>query len=376
MAKVLPIKRHCAGKRENTKKGKGKTMSRVDRTEKERRAAAVREYKKRHASELAKESKSEKKLFLRTFCVFMAIFIAVLTPVFSLSSKIAKINPFGDDNVVLEEELPVLVDPESPFFQAFTESKKINVLLMGVNPPLTDTLMLVSFDKKYKKVDIISVPRDTYYHRDGYESAAEGKINAAYKGNPLNTAYAVSDVLQGIPINYYAVVEYDDVEKIVDAVGGVPMNIEKDMNYEDPYDTPPLSIHLKAGEQVLNGKDSVKFLRYRKGYAEGDLGRVKAQQVWVKNAIKQTLSLGLGMVDIAKLACQELDSDITIGAAVSIANAAVGMSSDNVTTYTMPYTAQPEPPYYVFPKTEEIEEMLTEIYQIPVEETTDAAIEE
>lgn len=347
-------------------------MSRVDR---EKKAAAVREYKKRHAQELAKESRNEKKVFVKTFCIFLAIFIAVLTPVCSLTNKIADFNPFGDDNVVLEDELPVLVDPESPFFQAFTESKKINVLLMGVNPPLTDTIMLVCFDKKYQKVDIISVPRDTYYHRDGYEGAAEGKINAAYKGNPLNTAYAVSDVLQGIPINYYAVVEYDDVEKIVDAVGGVPMDIEKDMNYEDPYDKPPLSIHIKAGQQVLDGATSVKFLRYRKGYAEGDLGRVKAQQVWVKSAIKQTLSLGLGMIDIAKLACQELDSDITVGAAVSIAKAAVGMSSENITTYTMPYTPQSTPPYYVFPKTEEIEQMLTEIYQIPVEETSDAAIE-
>ena len=351
-------------------------MSRVDRTEKERRAAAVREYKIRHAKELAKESKSEKKIFLRTFCVFMAIFIAVLTPVFSLSSKIAKINPFGDDNVVLEDELPILVDPESPFFQAFMDSKKINVLLLGVNPPLTDTIMLFCFDPKYQKTDIISIPRDTYYHRQGYDSQAECKINAAYKGSAINTAYAVSDILQGIPINYYAVVEYDDVQKIVDRIGGVPMDIPFDMNYEDPYDKPPLSIHLKKGEQVLDGADSVKFLRYRHGYKEGDMGRVKAQQTWVKSAIKQTLSMGLGMVDVAKLACQEIDSDITVGAAVKLAKAAVGMSSDNVTTYTIPHTLQGEAPYYVFPKTEEIEQLLTEIYQIPVEETSEGAIEE
>lgn len=313
--------------------------------------------------------------FFRTFGIFVAIFVIVLTPVMALTGKLADFNPFGDDNVSLEDELPVLVDPNSPFFEAFTESKKINVLVMGVNPPLTDTIMLFCFDPEYKKVDVISVPRDTYYHRDGFDSQAECKINAAYKGNPLNTAYAVSDILEGIPINYYAVVEYDDVRLIVDEIGGVPMYIEKDMNYEDPYDKPPLSIHLKAGQQTLNGDDSVKFLRFRKGYLEGDLGRVKAQQEWVKSAIKQTLSLGLGMVDVAKLGCQEIDSDITVGAAVKMAKLAVGMPAENIQTHTIPYTPQTEAPYYVFPKTEEIAQMLTEIYQIPVEETTDGAIE-
>ncbi len=323
-----------------------------------------------------KKKLSTKQRFGRIFIMFLAAFVLILTPVMALTGKLADVNPFGEENVKLEEELPVLVDPNSPFFQAFTDSKKINVLVMGVNPPLTDTIMLFSFDPEYKKVDIISVPRDTYYHREGYDSAAENKINAAYKGNPLNTAYAVSDVLQGIPINYYAVVEYDDVQKIVDQIGGVPMYIEKDMNYEDPYDKPPLSIHFKAGQQTLNGADSVKFLRFRKGYAEGDLGRVKAQQTWVKSAIRQTLSQGLAMVDTAKLACKEIDSDITIGAAVKLAKNAVGMDAEKVTTYTIPYTPQDKAPYYVFPKTEEIEQMLTEIYQIPVEETSGGAVEE
>lgn len=339
------------------------------------RKEAVRAYKERHKNDPEMVRARRRNTFFKTFVLFFAIFVLVLTPVMALGHKVANINPFGEENESLEEALPVLVDPESPFFQAFTDSKKVNVLLVGVNPPLTDTIMLFCFDPEYKKTDIISIPRDTYYHRDGYDSAAECKINAAYKGSAVNTAYAVSDILQGIPINYYAVVEFDDVQKIVDEIGGVPMDIPFDMNYEDPYDKPPLSIHLKKGEQVLDGADSVRFLRYRKGYKDADMGRVKAQQTWVKSAIKQTLAQGLGMVDVAKLACREIDSDITVGAAVKLAKAAMGMNPDNVTTYTIPHTLQGEAPYYVFPKTEEIEQMLTEIYQIPVEETSEGAIE-
>ncbi len=343
--------------------------------DKQKKKEAIRAYKERHKNDPEFVRASRRNTFLKTFVIFLGIFTVIMTPAMALTNKIADFNPFGSENVALEDELPVLVDPESPFFQAFTDSDKVNVLVMGVNPPLTDTIMLFCFDPTYKKVDIISIPRDTYYHRDGYDSQAECKINAAYKGDPLNTAYAVSDILQGIPINYYAVVEYDDVRIIVDEIGGVPMDIPFNMNYEDPYDKPPLSIHLKEGYQVLDGADSVKFLRYRHGYSEGDLGRVKAQQTWVKSAIKQTLSKGLGMVDVAKVACREIDSDITIGAAVKLAKNAVGMSPENTTTYTMPHSLQGEAPYYVFPKTEEIEQMLTEIYQIPVDETSGAAIE-
>ena len=146
------------------------------------------------------------------------------------------------------------------------------------------------------------------------------------------------------------------------------------MYYEDPYDTPPLSIAIPAGYQTLDGEDSVKFLRYRSGYAMGDLDRVKYQQAWVKSAIKQALGMGIGMVDLVKLGCQEIDSDITVGAAVKIATSVVGMSTDNIYTYTMPHTIQEEAPYYVFAKTEEIEILLKEIYGIQDETVSDGAI--
>lgn len=105
------------------------------------------------------------------------------------------------------------------------------------------------------------------------------KINAAYGAEGIiGTANSVSDVLYGIPINYYAVVDYDSVKTIVDGIGGVPVNVEKAMKYDDPMDKPPLHINIPAGEQVLDGEHAIQYLRYRKGYREGDIGRVKAQQ--------------------------------------------------------------------------------------------------
>ncbi|MEG1585061.1 MAG: LCP family protein, partial [Anaerovorax sp.] len=276
----------------------------------------------------------------------------------------------------LDVELATLVDPKSPFFETFKDSKRVNVLLMGVNGGMTDTLMLASFDRDSKKLDVISVPRDTYYHRKGHDSLAENKINAAYHGDPVNAAYAVSDVLLGMPINYYAVIEYDGVKNIIDAMGGVPVNIPFDMDYDDPYDKPPLKIHFKEGPTVLKGEDVIKYLRYRKddkpgyGYAEGDLGRVKAQQEFVKSAVKQCLTFQLPKV--AKTVYKNVESDITLGTAVSLATKAIGMSAENMTTYMMPGYPEPESPYYVRPKEEEIAAMIEEIYAVDTETNTAA----
>lgn len=318
-----------------------------------------------------KKKKTALSGFFQTFIVAFLVFVVLCTPVMAVVGGVAEYNPFGEDSPVLEEELDVLVSTDSPFFQAFKDSQRVNVLLLGINSGLTDTIMLVSFDKKSKRVDIISIPRDTYYHRKGFDNPGECKINAAYRKDPVNTAKAVSDVLLGMPINYYAVIDYEGVSTIVDSMGGVPMDIEFNMVYNDPYDTPPLRINIPKGHQILDGKHAVQFLRYRHGYAEGDIGRVKAQQRFVKSAFKQCLSFDLPK--IAKTVFDNVDSDINIGTALSLATKGIGMSGEDIATYTIPYTPDPEAPYYVYPKSEEISDMINEIYSIEPETTTKGA---
>lgn len=245
----------------------------------------------------------------------------------------------------------------------------MNILLLGVNGNLTDTIMVASFDTKAKHMDLISIPRDTYFHRSGYNGDGENKINAAYRGNPVNTAKAVSEILLGMPINYYAVIDYDGVETIVDSMGGVPMDIEFNMKYTDPYDTPPLVINIPKGPQVLDGEHAVQFLRYRKGYTEGDIGRVKAQQVFMKSAFRQCLSFQLPK--IAKTVFNNVESDITIGKATSLATKAMGISGEDIQTYLLPGTPLPDAPYFVIPDAEGTAEMINQIYSIEPKNTTE-----
>jgi len=304
------------------------------------------------------------KDFAKYFIVAFLVMMLLFTPVRFLFHSVGDIKPFeAEENLM--DSLNYIVGEDSPFFEAFQDKERVNVLLLGVNDNLTDTIMVASFDMKAGHVDVISIPRDTFYQRAGYNGAAEKKINAAYRGSAVNTAKAVSDILLGMPLHYYAVVEYEGVKNIVDAIGGVPMNIEFHMKYSDPTDKPPLYIDIPAGEQVLDGEHAMQFLRYRKGYVEGDLGRVKAQQEFVKSAFKQLLKSNL--LKTTETIFNNIESDVTLDMMIKIASKAVGLSGDDITTYMIPNTPDPNPPYYVYPKTEEIGDLLTQIYSIEPE---------
>lgn len=218
------------------------------------------------------------------------------------------------------------------------KGKRINVLLLATDKGgvLTDTIMFASFDKKTKELNIISVPRDTRVQlKNSYV-----KINSVYgagkKGQQQELIIEkVTDII-GMPVNYYAVIDPAAFRNIIDILGGVEINIPKRMYYYDP--TQNLKIDLQPGLQVLNGAKAEQFCRFRSGYANADLGRIDAQQMFVKALVKQKLKpkyllkideifdeikenirTNIGLTDITKL--------------MPILNA---MSGDSVNTYMLP----------------------------------------
>ena len=303
------------------------------------------------------------KTFLKYFAVAFLLLTILFMPISMLFQKVANIQIFGGEENLMSQ-LPALVDENSPFFEAFKDSERVNVLLLGSNHAMTDTIMLVSYDLKAQHVDLISIPRDTYYPRPGYNDAGSKKINAVYSSEKaLGTAKAVSETLLGMPIHYYALVDYDGIGKIVDAMGGVPMDIPFHMRYNDPYDKPPLHIDIPKGPQVLSGEQAVQFLRYRHGYPEGDIGRIKAQQTFMKSAFSQMLSLSLPK--IASTIIANVDSDISVGMAAKLATKAVGLSGSNLETYMLPGVPQnAEGLSFWFADTEKTAEMIKTIYSI------------
>ena len=154
----------------------------------------------------------------------------------------------------------------------------------------TDTMMLFKVNFETGDINLLSIPRDTRVPIKGKED----KINHAHSfGGPELTMQTLRDFLN-LDIDYYVKVDYKAVMEIVKAIGGVEIDVPRRMKYDDPTANPPLHIDLKKGVQTLYGQEAHDFLRWRKnndgtGYPEGDIGRIKAQQMFMKEFIKQTL---------------------------------------------------------------------------------------
>lgn len=171
--------------------------------------------------------------------------------------------------------------PEDP-----KEDVVINTLFMGIDEARSDTIILIRYNKENNNIAMISIPRDTRVDIPGY---GKDKINAA-AAKKEGTALAMETVrnLLKIPVHHYVKVDFKGAEKIVDILGGVEVNVPPGVDYEDPVQD--LYIHIKPGLRVLNGKDAVKFARFRSGYQDADLGRIKAQQGLIKAFIEKLTS--------------------------------------------------------------------------------------
>ena len=217
-------------------------------------------------------------------------------------------------------------------------SKKIELeptvtcLFMGVNGALTDFIMLGKYDPNTREVNLMSIPRDTYV-----AGTMDHKINSAYARGlkPENTVEEVKN-LTGIKADYYVLFKTKVLRDLVDAVDGVTVDVPFNMNYEDPYQN--LYIHLKKGTQKLDGKKAEQFVRYRSGYAEGDVGRIKTQQYFIKAMISRCLEPQnlLKVKTLVNIVLENTKTNITMDVASQYIDDAVAFKSDRVRIETLP----------------------------------------
>ena len=180
----------------------------------------------------------------------------------------------GTDGIA--ETLPAPVT-DSP--TGLPEGEKYNVLCLGRDPTsgLCDTVILLDIAPD-GGMTAMQIPRDTYV-RVGNEGR---KLNSAFSllgafGEGSATAL-LADALC-VRIDFTVVISTAAFRAAVDALGGVEIDVPNDMDYDDPYQD--LHIHLKAGRQLLDGKSAEDFVRFRSGYANGDLGRLDAQKIFL-----------------------------------------------------------------------------------------------
>lgn len=209
--------------------------------------------------------------YIKLVAIFTIIGIVVLSTVF-FSYQALK----GDSPIAEQFEKITKLFAKKP--------ERVNALVLGTDEGgnRTDFIMFVSYNPANNKLNMISIPRDTRV-----PNSNDKKINSLYgKGKEDLVIKDVESILN-LPIKYYAVVNLSGFRKIVDEVGGIPMNVPIDMKYYDPYQN--LNIDIKKGYQVLNGSKAEGFVRYRSGYPTADLGRIEAQHEFINAAIAQIL---------------------------------------------------------------------------------------
>lgn len=159
-------------------------------------------------------------------------------------------------------------------------------------PARTDTLLVMDIDPAHHHVNMLSVPRDLWVDIPGYVNG-QGKLAIAYAvGGPRLAAYTLEHSL-GIPVDYSIALTFRTFVKLVDAIGGVTVNVPQDL--DDPtypclvgYDYCPL--HIGKGVQHMDGATALEFVRERHAFAQQDLARVKDQQAFSEAVKGQLLS--------------------------------------------------------------------------------------
>lgn len=195
----------------------------------------------------------------------------------------------SDDSVVEPDYLEPYHEPVSNF-----KGERFTVLLVGVDrrsgdPTLsnTDTLLVASVNTVNSKVALLSIPRDTQVTVPG---CGKGKINAAARvGKRISTTTALIEGLTGQSIDGYVITNFNGFKSIIDTLGGITLNVEKNMYY-DTGDSSDGVINLKKGTQRLYGAQALQYARFRQD-ALADISRTARQQAVIKAIGKEFLQV-------------------------------------------------------------------------------------
>ncbi|MFZ5816375.1 MAG: LCP family protein [Bacillota bacterium] len=230
------------------------------------------------------------------------------------------------------------------------EGERVNILLMALDEEQlrSDVMMLVSVDMEEKRVGVISIPRDTRAFLAGKGKIE--KINHAYAygvGDEkfpanLRALKTVEDLLD-VRIHYTVVVDMQAFTRAIDEIGGVWVDIPFKMEYDDPIQD--LHIHFEPGRQKLNGQKALEFVRWRHnndgtGYPDEDLGRIRAQQQFIRTVIDQVMKPGnLASLPslITKLA-RYVESTVEPARLASMAMLAASLDKSSIEMVTLPGT--------------------------------------
>lgn len=236
-----------------------------------------------------------KKKFVTSFIISLIIFVGLygwiwykigssqsVAQSMEENNNISQVENIEEGNKVeqihLDEVLFLLVGVDT------SSLDQIKVGSHGGTGIRSDTMILCKVNFTDGSVKMMSLPRDSKVPVKGKLD----KLNHSHSYGGMKLLLKTIRDYTNLDVDYYVRVDYNSVKAIVDAIGGVKVDVQKDMYKIDTTKGKEYKIDIKKGEQVLKGDQAIGFLRYR-NYREGDVDRVKMQQYFLTEFIKQLI---------------------------------------------------------------------------------------
>ena len=219
-----------------------------------------------------------------------------------------------------------------------TSKDEYLILLVGVDKAAgeennedftrTDTIMLLKANTKDGTIKLLSIPRDSrVLVRNTYD-----KVNHAHAFGGIELTLQSLRNFLGLDIDYYVQVNYQALVNIVDAIGGVDYEVPEGVNIKK------WTLNIKPGMNHFNGTDTMWYLRTRHIYNNGDIGRVHAQQDFVKAMVDQAVkkSSQMNLMTVISSYIKYVKTNLPMSAIVDLVKSIPNFSSDKVETFVVP----------------------------------------
>jgi LCP family protein required for cell wall assembly len=224
----------------------------------------------------------------------------------------------------------------SLFGPPFGGKERAQILVLGVDserePRRSDTMLVATVDLPRERVSLVSIPRDFRVEIPGHGTQ---KVNAAYALGGVNLARQVAEQILGLPMDYYVKITVPALVRLVDALGGVEIEVEKRMRYRDRSQR--LFINLQPGMQLLNGEQAMGYVRFRMD-ALGDLTRIQRQHKFLK-AVAERAVKGKNLARLPRVMgvfLKAVDTNLTVGDLRALEGFAKTLSPDAIHCATLP----------------------------------------
>jgi polyisoprenyl-teichoic acid--peptidoglycan teichoic acid transferase len=269
--------------------------------------------------------------------------------------------------------------------------ERITLMLLGIDsrpdqtdPGRADAIMLLTTDPFNHKASVLSIPRDLWVTIPGY---GEGRINTALRlgemsGNADGGTQLMEETLKktlGLPVDYYAVVNFKGFEDFIDEIGGieidVPAAIQDDTYPTEDYGT--MSITIPAGKQLMNGERALQYIRTRHG--SDDTIRMKRQQqvvVAIYNKL-QSVNVAAKAPKFMRLLNDNFKTNMQLQELITLGRLALKISPDKTSFFTFDdssfYRVNMEGSDVLVPDPPATEKLVQQFLSMPKPNATDSA---